>query len=1189
MRLFSILFVTLFICANTVSAQAQKVVNCWTTPQKSALRPEASSLRIKPENYHLMQLDTLQMKSALASAPQEFTQNAKAKPLLITLPTPDGGLATFRVQAVQTMAPALADKFPSIKTYGGQGVEDPTVAIRLDYTELGFHAMVLDNNRGHYFIDPAYKNNQTIYLSYYKKDLKKNELFEEGLIQDINSANSGTSTPQAKPPVAKCIGNQLRTYRAAVACTGEYAVAATGVASPTKAQTLSAIVTSMNRVTGIYEKEVAIRLQLVANNDLVVFTNANTDPFAGNNTASTLINESQTNIANLIGEANFDIGHTFSTGGGGLAQLGCVCKAGNKARGITGSPSPVGDAYDVDYVAHEMGHQFGGEHTFNANTGSCSGNGSTNTNAEPGSGTTIMAYAGICNTQNDLQANSDAMFHAISFDQIINYSNLSNGNSCAVITATGNQPPVVNAGKDFYIPYKTAFTLTGSASDPDGDALTYAWEQTNTGGTFSNWNAPTGNAPIFRSFSPVTSQSRTFPKLADIIANKTTIGELLPSYARVLEFRLTARDNKNNGGGVCYDVMNVNVINTTNPFSVTYPNAAVVWNVGEYRNVTWNVSNTDLSPIRCSAVAIELSTDGGLTYPIVLKDSTPNSGSAGVLVPNNTTSKARIRIRALGNVFFDISNINFTIRTPLTTNYALNYPAQKSVCAGGNPSFVINVGAVGSFSSPVNFSASGLPGATTASFSKNGILPNDSTVVTLDNTGALVPGTYSFTITAVGDTSTQTRTLSFKIVALTSFTTNGVSPAAKSIGQIVNPLFSWGYNSNANSYDLAVATDSLFTNTVYTASVPDTFHTSSMALLESEDYYWKIRPVSNLCGGIVGQYSTPIRFKTGAKRCNTLTKTGAPSTISPTTSATINLSLVEPVDSTGVITDINVVGLKIQHSSFSDLRISLVSPKGTIALLASDVCDSAQIFNLSFDDDATLSGITCNSSTPETVKPAESLSIFNGESPVGQWRLRIFDQYVGNGGSVTTWGVQICRSALIPLPVDWLKFTGVKLENNSVQLKWQTANEINNKKYSVERSNDGVHFESIGLIEGAKSSKTVNDYFFTDASSKTGVVYYRVKQTDVNGAFTYTNIISFTFESSAEISLFPNPAKNVVLIKSPNKMDQIQLFGVNGKLIFTAKPNTNTITFPVSKYTPGTYSVRIITSTSVINKQLIIQ
>ena len=453
------------------------------------------------------------------------------------------------------------------------------------------------------------------------------------------------------------------------------------MATPTVAQALAAIVVSVNRVTGVYEKELSIRLQLVANNNLIVFTDAGTDPFTGNNNPNVLINESQTVIDSNIGNSFYDIGHTFSTGAGGLADLAVVCwdfdGTDGKAMGVTGLSNPVGDPYDIDYVAHEMGHEFGGEHTFNSKLGACNGNGVKSSNAEPGSGSTIMAYAGICNSD-DLQPHSDPQFHAISFNEITNYTINSDGNSCAVITSTGNTAPIVNAGADYVIPKSTPFLLTGSATDADGDALSYSWEQVDVGGNYSAWNNPSGTkAPLFRSFQPVVVPYRYFPKLSDVVNATTTVGEILPSAARTMNFRLTARDNKAGGGGVNFDEMVVTVDNN-GPFTVTYPTATGInWTGNDTRTVTWNVASTNVSPVNTANVAIQLSTDGGYTYPTTLLASTPNDGSADITVPNISTVSARIRVMSVGNVFYNISQNNFTIASTLPVSW-VNFYGEKN-------------------------------------------------------------------------------------------------------------------------------------------------------------------------------------------------------------------------------------------------------------------------------------------------------------------------------------------------------------------------------------------------------------------------------------------------------------------------------------------------------------------------------
>ena len=347
-------------------------------------------------------------------------------------------------------------------------------------------------------------------------------------------------------------------------------------------------------------------------------------------------------------------------GAGGLAGLGVVCRAGNKARGVTGRASPVGDPYDIDYVAHEMGHQFGGSHTFNGTTGNCSGNRSSSSAYEPGSGTTIMAYAGICGAEN-LQPHSDDTFHTRSFDQIVAFSTGVTGSSCAVTTATGNTPPTVNAGPAFSIPKQTPFTLTGSGADGDGDALTYLWEEFDLGSAAPPNDDVAAVRPIFRTFVPLTVPSRTFPRLADLLGNTTTLGESLPTRGRTMTFRLTVRDNRTGGGGVNWASTTVAVDATAGPFVITQPNTALSWLGGGGQTVTWNVAGTTAAPVSCANVAIDLSTDGGLTFPVALAASTANDGTEAVTLPNTPTPQARVRVSCVGNVFFDLSNVNFTI------------------------------------------------------------------------------------------------------------------------------------------------------------------------------------------------------------------------------------------------------------------------------------------------------------------------------------------------------------------------------------------------------------------------------------------------------------------------------------------------------------------------------------------------
>jgi hypothetical protein len=649
--------------------------------------------QIVPQRYRTVELDWPALNVLLAMTPMENSANALSVDTVLSLPLPEGGFGRFQILESPIMAPALAARFPEIKTYRGQGIDDPTASVRFDTTPAGFHAMIL-STAGRVFVDPYSTGETALYMSYFTRDYPRPaELEFECGFDEVNPWSEAAEKPEGPPSIST--GTQLRTYRTAVAATGEYTQFHGGTVPAGQA----AIVTAMNRVNGIYEREVAIRMTLVANNSNVVYTNPATDPYTNNN-GGTMLGQNQTNLDSVIGSANYDIGHVFSTGGGGVAYLGVTCETNFKARGVTGLASPTNDVFWVDYVSHEMGHQWGATHTFNGTTGACSGGNRTASTAyEPGSGSTIMAYAGICSPQN-LQSNSDDYFHGVSFDQIVDYSTPPDqGSSCGSVSGTGNNPPSVDAGASYDIPIDTPFILCGAAIDPNGDGLTYGWEEFDKGPAGAPDN-PSGNAPIFRSFDPDSSPCRSFPKWSDILTNTQTIGEILPTYSRILNFRLTARDNRSGGGGVDSDTTTVSVTDTGEPFVVTSPNTAVSWTGGDTETVTWDVANTDAVPVSCANADILLSTDGGWTYPTRVLCDTSNDGSQSITVPEISTNMARLMVRCSTGIFFDISDTNFTVTSGgrciedpvVLTNETINghalFQAAATISAG--PNFVVS-------------------------------------------------------------------------------------------------------------------------------------------------------------------------------------------------------------------------------------------------------------------------------------------------------------------------------------------------------------------------------------------------------------------------------------------------------------------------------------------------------------------
>ncbi len=683
----------------------------WTKAGQNHMR--APQRTWYPNRYESFSLQTEAMRSFLATAPMETNVASRQSSFVINLPMPDGSFNRYTLVESPVMEKGLADAYPTIKTYAGKGVDDPFANIRLDITQFGFHAYVLSPN-GTIYIDPLYLENTQDYIVYYKRDIPselynficevESPEFDKNELNHLQNRNDGTNSTTA------VLDNKLRTERLALACTGEYATAVGG-ATPTIASVLAAMVTAMNRVNGVYESELDIHMNLVANDTLVIFLNATTDPYTNTN-GGTMLGQNQTKLDAVIGSANYDVGHVFSTGGGGIAGLGVICSSSQKARGVTGLPSPVGDAFYIDFVAHEMGHQHGGNHTFNSVTGNCGGgNRAASAAYEPGSASTIMGYAGICGTD-DLQAHSDAYFHTKSFDEIVTHTQVGTGNTCPVKTNITNTIPTVTLPVGpFYVPIKTPFRLTAGGSDGDGDPITFCWEEWDLGGSGQAWNVQTSgvNAPIFRSFNPTTTPTRLFPKLSKILTpTSTDIGEVMPIYARVLNFRCTVRDNHTMGAGVIHTVSTipVNVIaSDTGGFAILTPNTTGISWVGlSSHTVTWAVAGTTNSPISAANVNIYLSRNTGTTFIDTIAMHVPNNGSYTFTVPNVATGTARLMVEGDGKIFFDINDKNFTITlsTGIAENEISNNINVYPNPAGSEFHFVVNTPSTGKCKITVN-------------------------------------------------------------------------------------------------------------------------------------------------------------------------------------------------------------------------------------------------------------------------------------------------------------------------------------------------------------------------------------------------------------------------------------------------------------------------------------------------------
>ena len=625
-----------------------------------------------PSKYLSYRLNRSALADVFSRAPLEFTDAARGTETVLEIPTPDGTISRFRLEESPIMEPELAEKFPNMKTFQGYGIDEVGVTARFSWTEFGFSAQILAPG-GTYLIDPLAMGDQDNYIVAYKHDYPHQAHAFHCEMEEMLSSDEPSLLNAVMPDFAPefSYGTQIHNYRLALAADGEYTNVFRMVGDTddqAKARALAAQVLIMNRVDGVYRRDVAISFTIIANNLSIIYTDPNTDPYS-NTAPSTLLSENQSNLDSVIGTANYDIGHVFTTGGGGIAGLGVVCRSGNKARGETGLPNPVGDAYAIDFVAHEMGHQFGGNHTFN---NSCGGNRASTAAYEPGSGITVMGYAGVCGATADLAQHSIDNFHIKSQTEIGVYTgSTGSGGACGTVSGS-NTVPVIGTLASYTIPKGTPFTLTGSATDADNDPLTYSWEEYDR----SSASPPDTDAdgvprPILRPYSPTTGTSRTFPSLQYILNNSNVppstynclgytciTGEILPSIARVMNFRLAVRDGR---GGVADAGTTVTIVNTATPFKVTSQNSATTWQGNSQQTVTWDVAGTTDAPISTANVNILLSDDGGNTFPTVLAANTPNDGSQQITVPNINSTFVRIKVEAAGNIFFDINDVNLTI------------------------------------------------------------------------------------------------------------------------------------------------------------------------------------------------------------------------------------------------------------------------------------------------------------------------------------------------------------------------------------------------------------------------------------------------------------------------------------------------------------------------------------------------
>jgi subtilisin-like proprotein convertase family protein len=565
---------------------------------------------------------------------------------------------------------------------------------------------------------------------------------------------------------------------------------------------------------------------------------------------------------------------------------------------------------------------------------------------------------------------------------------------------------VLTAIPNYYIPISTPFVLTATATDANGDPITFCWEQYDNATNTQPPVATNTGGPQFRSRPPSTSPSRYFPRLSDLAANTVSIWEVLPSVTRNMKFACYVRDNRAGGGCGDNDTMTVRATNTSGPFVVTAPNTAVTWPATSTQNVTWNVANTTAAPVSCANVDIFLSTDGGNSFPITLATNVPNNGTASVTVPNNPSTTARVMVRGRGNIFFDISNVNFTITAPSSDYNLVAVTTTQAVCAPANAVYTINVQSLGGFTNPVTMSATGVPAGGTATFSPNPVTPGNNTTMTISGTGGIAAGTYTITVTGNSTTGIKTTPVTLSVTSGVPTTVALTAPANAATNVSTTATLTWTAQVGA-TYNIDVATDNGFTNIIRSATgLATNSYVISPALSSSTIYYWRVRAV-NGCGN--GAFSTTRNFTTNAVTCHSGISNTVPRNISASGTPTVWDSIYFPIG--GAITDVNVTNLVGTHTYMSDLRMTLIGPTGTSVVLFTGICTDTDNFNIKFDDAGpAYNTIACPMTAGATYHPSGNLAAFNGSLPNGWWKLKIEDLANQDGGALTAWTLNICAN-----------------------------------------------------------------------------------------------------------------------------------------------------------------------------------
>ena len=1007
------LFIFLFLF-NEIQAQ-----DYWSKADKEILLLQPFQPR---EDWHYLSLDNDKLNASLITK-NISTSKAQENNISIELPNEKGIEETFSLTPVAVLSPELARQFPRIKTYVGRSKIRPDVSVRISYTPIGINAWIRFPDGKNRFIQPI--GNNRSYLSYLRSDTNTINSFECTTPLDHNW--NIEEKLKRRGSSFRTSDSHLKTFRLAISTSGGY-TSFWGDNDPSngsnKEDAFAAVVSTINRVNEIFENELGIHLELVNGLDLI-YDDPDNDPYTDD-----FGSEVQETLDEVLGSQNYDIGHLFAystaSGGGNAGSVGNVCIDNKKGSAYSYHPFEgsfndpfLSDHFDIDYVAHEMAHQFGAFHTFGYE------NEFEGVSSEPGSGSTIMGYAGITGSDN-VQKHSDPYFHYHSLKNINDYVQ---NQTCYTSSLIENNPPTVNAGADYTIPIGTPYELKATASDPDNLKLYYCWEQLDSGEVGTNNFGPNFHlGSQARSLPPTESAIRTIPRMEAVLDGKLTetnpsIGsnwETVSNIERTLTWGVTVRDYfpalANGNGKTTSDARILKVTSKAGPFKIlSQAEEGIFWEGGSRQMVSWDVSNTDQNPINTTNVSILMSKDLGQTFNKILVANTPNDGNEEITVPTDINSdQVRIKIIPDNSIYFTVNTQNIEIQQSPFTLLFNKY--NQEICEESEIIFDYSYATYLGFNEEVNLSISNLPPGVEAIFSSPKLIQGSSSgTLRLLGLQNLSYQDLMLEVFALGSTISKTVELELKALNGNFSNIELLSPTVGEQGISRNVTLTWEVETIATSYILEVAKDVNFSNIILsTSTIANSYFLKNLDF--AEEYFWRVKPL-NICG--TGAFSESRVINTTLVNCKNYYPSSLPRQISDSqgvfpgiTKVTIN------VFDQALIEDINVK-ISIEHLYIEDISIYLIAPNQNKIKLSQNLGENFDNYiNTVFDQESSNSIVFGLPPFTGSFSPIEDLSDLYGNEMTGEWIIQIEDNFEGTSGNLTDAELQICYSGEIILDTD---------------------------------------------------------------------------------------------------------------------------------------------------------------------------